>query len=176
MFILQWLDGYRPGGSLRAWRDFFLHSTIYGLDVQPDTQFYDERIKTYLCDSTNKQQVDNFIRSLDDIKFDIIIDDGSHVAKNQLTTLSNLYPHLKNNGYYIIEDIYPDNILKNKPKVIASKCNNNPYFLVNTYPSNMCVIYKNDLYSHIQSDQPTERFYHKIFKIVKIYLYRINTI
>lgn len=136
------LDGYKPGGSLRAWRDYFINSTIYGLDVQPDTQFSEERIITNLCDSTNKQQVDTFIHLLNNIKFDIIIDDGSHRDIDQLATLSNFLPHLKDNGYYIIEDIYTGNMLKDNPKVIEPVCNNYPYFLVDTYQCDMCVIYK----------------------------------
>ncbi len=43
------LEGYKPGGSLRAWRDYFVNGRIVGVDIQPDTQFTDEqRIETYL--------------------------------------------------------------------------------------------------------------------------------
>src|SRR5215471_14906658 len=31
------LPGYRPGASLRAWRDYFPKASVYGVDVQPDT-------------------------------------------------------------------------------------------------------------------------------------------
>src|SRR4029077_5181705 len=50
-------QGYKPGGSLRAWRDFFPNATVYGMDVQPDTQFADEeRIVTLLGNSTDLSQ------------------------------------------------------------------------------------------------------------------------
>jgi hypothetical protein len=32
-------EGYKPGGTLRSWREFFPNATIYGIDVQPETQF-----------------------------------------------------------------------------------------------------------------------------------------
>ena len=43
------LPNYKPGGSLRAWRDYFPKGSIVGLDVQEDTQFQEEHITTYLC-------------------------------------------------------------------------------------------------------------------------------
>ena len=59
------LRNYRPGGSLRAWRDYFTNGTIHGVDVQPDTQFTDEeRITTHICDSTDAEQVDLVMASL----------------------------------------------------------------------------------------------------------------
>jgi len=99
------LEGYRPGGSLRAWRDYFPNGEILGADVQPDTQFTEDRIKTILCDSTSSEAV---LGSFKDKSFDIIIDDGSHWDENQLKTLRNLYKYVKTGGYYIVEDVYPN--------------------------------------------------------------------
>jgi hypothetical protein len=99
------LDGYKPGGSLRAWRDYFSNGYIFGADVQPDTQFTDEeRIQTMLMDSTNCSECE---RVLSYHKFDIILDDGSHYDTSQLLTLRNLWKRVKAGGYYIIEDIFP---------------------------------------------------------------------
>jgi demethylmacrocin O-methyltransferase len=103
------LDGYKPGGSLRAWRDYFTNGSIYGCDVQPDTQFSDVRIKTFLADSTNLNSVDAVLDNHQpNLTFDVILDDGSHWDEHQLITLRNLYfKRLNDGGYYIIEDIYP---------------------------------------------------------------------
>jgi glycosyltransferase involved in cell wall biosynthesis len=98
--------GYRPGGSLRAWRDYFPNATVYGADTQPDTQIYNEdRIITLLCDSTNRYQVDSLVRPME--LFDVIIDDGSHRLDDQKRTLENFFPLLKPGGIYIVEDIIP---------------------------------------------------------------------
>jgi hypothetical protein len=98
------LPGYSPGGSLRAWRDYFPNGHITGCDVQPDTQFVEDRITTCLADSSSKQQLDAV---LNDKMFDIILDDGCHYDETQVTTLRNLFHRVKPGGFYIIEDIQP---------------------------------------------------------------------
>jgi len=102
------LPGYRPGGSLRAWRDYFVNGTIVGMDVQPDTQFKEERITTHLADSTNKAAIDAV---LGDSTFDIILDDGSHYDEHQFAALLYMWHRVRAGGYYIIEDLQPWNRL-----------------------------------------------------------------
>lgn len=141
------LEGYKPGGSLRAWRDFFPNGRIIGLDVQPDTQFDDEqRIETYLCSSIEKDKVDTLMEVLGRPQLDIIIDDGSHLDDHQLQTLKNLYPYLKPGGLYIIEDINENCKINRYPSLVGCMCNNDPFFFVGI-KNNICVIYK----SHINS-------------------------
>lgn len=96
------LPGYAPGGSLRAWRDYFPLGNIVGCDVQPDTQFTEERITTHIANSSEKQQLDAV---LGDQMFDIIIDDGLHWDIVQIKTLENLWHRVKPGGYYVIEDL-----------------------------------------------------------------------
>ena len=100
------LPGYAPGGSLRAWRDYFQNGNIVGCDIQPDTQFTDEpRITTRLGSSFVRAEVDAALGP--DATFDIIIDDGSHYDEHQVETLKNLWHRVKAGGFYIIEDIQP---------------------------------------------------------------------
>lgn len=96
------LPGYAPGGSLRAWRDYLPFSQIVGVDIQPDTQFTEERITTYLADSSSKEQLDS---ALGDRTFDVIIDDGLHWDETQMQTLRNLWHRVRPGGFYVIEDI-----------------------------------------------------------------------
>jgi hypothetical protein len=96
------LEGYKQGGSLRAWRDYFPNANIVGFDIQPDTQFTDERITTGLGDSTSKEQLDNFLK---DRTFDIILDDGSHFYEHQLAAFKHLWHRVRPFGFYIIEDL-----------------------------------------------------------------------
>jgi hypothetical protein len=102
------LGNYKPGASLKSFRDFFPNGKIYGGDVQKDCMFEEERIKTFLFDSTKLEECD---AALGDLQFDIIIDDGLHEAHAQLNTFSNLFPRLNSGGYYFIEDIAPHNPL-----------------------------------------------------------------
>ena len=103
---IQHFEHYKPGGSLRVWRDFFSNANVYGIDIAKDCKFEEERIKTFLFDSSEKEYTDYYLNNL---TFDIIIDDGNHDPKYQVKTLKNLLPKLKEDGYYVIEDIggYP---------------------------------------------------------------------
>jgi hypothetical protein len=121
---------YRPGGSLRAWRAYFPNAEIVGVDVQPDTQFTEDRIKTFLCDSTNMAAAAALLRILHDPLFDLIIDDGSHVADDQLTTLRNFFPALNRSGFYFIEDIGEDSSLYENPRNIEPFVNGASYFAI----------------------------------------------
>lgn len=95
-------EHYKPGGSLRVWRDYFINANIYGVDIAKDCMFSEERIKTFLFDSSEQNYTDYYLENLN---FDIIIDDGNHDPKYQIKTLRNLLPKLKDGGYYVIEDV-----------------------------------------------------------------------
>ena len=109
-------EHYRPGGSLRAWRNFLPKAEIYGLDVAPDTQFSDEpRIHTYLCDSTDAGPTRQMLtRLLSQITHqpDLIVDDGLHDVTSQIMTLKNFLPALRDGGLYVVEDVWGDDLLK----------------------------------------------------------------
>jgi tetratricopeptide (TPR) repeat protein len=110
--------GYSPGGSLRAWRDYFPNAFIYGMDIQQDTQFDNEiRIATLLCDSRDADQISQIMRYSPHKSFDIIIDDGSHICCDQLSTLMNLFPRLRAGGTYIIEDLFGDEMLHSGQRI-----------------------------------------------------------
>jgi hypothetical protein len=98
-----YVSDYKPGASLRVWQEYFPNANVYGGDIQPDTQFTDERIKTFLFNSQNGTDCNT---SLKDLTFDIIIDDGSHHMPDQQITLGYLFPLLKSKGIYIIEDLH----------------------------------------------------------------------
>ena len=53
--ILSHYPHYTPGGSLRAWRDFFPNATVHGIDIIQDCKISEERIETFIFDSTDKE-------------------------------------------------------------------------------------------------------------------------
>jgi hypothetical protein len=53
--------------------------------------FTEERITTFLFDSSNPTECQN---NLSNLTFDIIIDDGNHDPKYQVQTLKNLFHKL----------------------------------------------------------------------------------
>jgi len=122
-------DTYRPGGSLRAWKKYFPNANIYGIDIQPDTQFKEDRIFTFLCDSTDKRIVKETFSKLPS-KFDVIIDDGCHNSEDQLASLKNFWPTLAEEGLYFIEDISQSSTLFTNPEQVKSVIGESNYFSV----------------------------------------------
>ena len=97
--------------SLLLWYLYFSKMKIYGIDIKDRKQMFSrapslkERITINQFDSTElsselKCYVKNNLKN-----FDLIIDDGDHNWKSQFKTAINLFPTLKDNGVYIIEDI-----------------------------------------------------------------------
>jgi hypothetical protein len=110
---------YRPGGSLRAWRDYFPGAEIHGIDVQPDTQLVGEpRIHTHFCDSTETEATRQLVVELGLGSCDVVIDDGSHVDTDQVATLRNLFPLVHSGGFYIVEDVLPRTLLSDYRDVV----------------------------------------------------------
>jgi len=96
----------RPGASLYGWSEFFQNSFIFGADIDESILFNDNRIKTFFCDQTNKQIIEDMWKNtyLEE-NFDIIIEDGLHTFDANVCFFENSIHKLKKNGYYIIEDI-----------------------------------------------------------------------
>lgn len=96
--------GILNGQSLRMWKEYFPNAIIYGIDINPDCkQYEEERIKCFIGD----QNDDNFLLKIKNIigKYDILVDDGSHITKHQIKSFNFLYENCNNNGFYIIEDL-----------------------------------------------------------------------
>jgi hypothetical protein len=97
--------GVKDGASLRMWKEYFPNATIYGIDIDPRCKSFEEdRIEIIIGDQNNEP----FLKSLQD-KFknniDILLDDGSHITSHQIITYKYLYPCVKNQGLFIIEDL-----------------------------------------------------------------------
>lgn len=102
---------YVTGAGLRMWRDFFPNAHIYGADIAPETMFTDERIVTYICDSTKKESLERLIKQTGS-DIDLFVDDGSHYKKSQIFLCQTIMPLLKKDIIYIIEDVkFPQEIV-----------------------------------------------------------------
>ena len=97
--------GVFEGASLMMWRDYFPEGRIYGLDRNPEAKRYEEaRISIFLGDQEDRLTLDTIIEQTGGL--DLIIDDGGHRARQQIGTLVYLWPHLRANGVYIVEDTH----------------------------------------------------------------------
>jgi hypothetical protein len=108
--MIEWAgENYRPGGSLRAWRDYFPNAQIHGIDPAPDTRIDGEtRITTHQFDSRDAAAAQRFLASLE-VPPDILVEDGLHEPEAQLVTLKNFLPYLPGNAFYILEDVRTPN-------------------------------------------------------------------
>lgn len=127
--------GVFHGASLRTWREFFPKARVYGLDAfqgkqgnghtfQNYRQFHNEvmvekkydRIHLIECDQADRKSLEKVRDDLLEkkIQFHFILDDGSHLMKDQQQTLGILAPCIVKGGYYFMEDwgssidAYPD--------------------------------------------------------------------
>ena len=96
--------GTYKGASLKSWKEYFPKANIYGIDIDPDTVFEEERIKTMIADQ-NKLMSLALVNSTWKQKYDIIIDDGWHQPEASVYTMIAFIPELKSNGIYVLEDI-----------------------------------------------------------------------
>jgi hypothetical protein len=94
----------RPGGSLRAFRDFLPTARIYGADIDRQTLFEEDRIKTFFVDQTDPVSL-TALASLIGDEFDLIIDDGLHSPNANLAVLDFGLRKLKIGGWLVVEDI-----------------------------------------------------------------------
>ena len=97
--------GIFAGQSLRMWAEYFANSSITGCDILEESFITAERVECCHLDQSSRMALAEFRESHRE-GFDIIIDDGSHVMKDQQTSLAMLFPLLKRGGWYVIEDIH----------------------------------------------------------------------
>jgi len=96
--------GVFRGSSLRTWEEYFPRANIIGVDVDPEChQYQNDRITIEIADQSDVEQLCDITRRHG--PFDIVIDDGSHMWDHQITTLHYLFPHVKQGGFYILEDL-----------------------------------------------------------------------
>jgi hypothetical protein len=95
--------GIDQSNSIPLWKHYFNNPEIHGIDIDEKNTSL-ENVYLYKVDQSSALELDIFSKTKFD-KFQIIIDDGSHVPEHQILTLKKLWKTLKNGGVYIIEDI-----------------------------------------------------------------------
>jgi hypothetical protein len=107
-----------------------------------------ERVKWLKADSTNIAVRDQIKKEWPRIRFDVIIDDGLHTPAANAKTLHNLYPLLKKDGRFYIEDVWPIDVMT------TSEMN---HWWIQKYPERYNILEQNKLTRELETKQ-TERF------------------
>lgn len=91
------------GESLRMWKRYFPNAKIYSLDIY-DKSFHEEgRVKIFRGSQVDHAFLDKVLNEIGSP--DIIVDDGSHINEHIIGSFEYLFPHLKKDGIYAIEDL-----------------------------------------------------------------------
>jgi hypothetical protein len=98
--------GVSHGGSLQIWKRYFGEcAALVGVDIDPRCREYvEDGIEIEIGDQSDPQFWSRVVDIYGD--FDIIIDDGSHIADHQRASFLSLWPHLRDDGTYIVEDCH----------------------------------------------------------------------
>lgn len=107
--------GVFKADSTVAFEESLPKASIYGADIFKRVDIQDCRNRfaansqVYFekCNSMEKTSVINCMKAFNNVKFDIIIDDGAHYPKANQLTFENFIPYLKKGGIYVIEDVWP---------------------------------------------------------------------
>lgn len=107
--------GVHSGHSLAMWSMWFPNGEVLGVDIQ-DVAMYPQltarganitgNVQIIIDDATSQ----SFVDRLGHRRFELIVDDASHVAADQIKSFEMLFPsvHLVPGGIYCIEDIWDD--------------------------------------------------------------------
>ena len=95
--------GIAFGKSIELFDEYFENSKIVGVDLSIvfEPKEYKNNVELIVSDGTKPE----LLNKLGGQKFDIVIDDGSHMENDQVNTFNMLKGSMNAGGVYIIEDI-----------------------------------------------------------------------
>jgi hypothetical protein len=100
--------GIQNGGSLEIWSKFFPNAErIVGCDINPACamlEFEDSRVTVVVGDANTEEDKQKILGHSS--SFDLIIDDGSHQSDDIVRLFANYFPHLNDDGIYVVEDLH----------------------------------------------------------------------
>jgi hypothetical protein len=98
--------GIYSGGSLGMWRDYFgPQCQVFGVDIEPACKAYEsDFVKVFVGDQADRNFWRRFKQEVGAV--DIVIDDGGHLAEQQIVTFEELLPYLQPEGVYLCEDLH----------------------------------------------------------------------
>ena len=100
--------GVMDGGSLLMWSEYLgPKARITGVDIDPATRQFDRirpNIRVVVGDQSSQAVLDGLVAEHG--PFDIVIDDGGHTARQQISTFNGIYASVTERGIYICEDTH----------------------------------------------------------------------
>lgn len=95
-------DPGKGGNSLKTWKAYFPNANIFGIDIFDKRGVEEGRIKTFQGSQVDEQFLKRVVEEIGGV--DIVIDDGSHINSDVIRTFAILFPLLRRDGIYAVED------------------------------------------------------------------------
>ena len=104
--MVFWEIGVARGGSVQMWSRYFgPYARIVGIDIDPACAEYSEPgIDIRIGSQSDTEFLESVIEEFG--APDVVLDDGSHIMSDVVTTFEFLYPYLPKNGIYMVEDMH----------------------------------------------------------------------
>ncbi len=98
--------GVFQGGSLQMWRKYFgRRARIVGVDINPKCKTLEEKgVEIYIGDQADRKFLKHLMKKIGPV--DVVIEDGGHMMDQQIHTFEEVYPHVKEGGVFLIEDLH----------------------------------------------------------------------
>lgn len=97
--------GVGGGESIRTWLEYFPRAMVFGVDVNPRSWSGPEERYTFVEGNQGNPSFWTDFHEKYGGAWDIIIDDGSHVSIDIITTWNSMWTHVNYGGLYAIEDL-----------------------------------------------------------------------
>nr|BAQ21950.1 putative sugar O-methyltransferase [Streptomyces versipellis] len=96
-------DPDRGGGSLRMWKRYFHRGTVHGVDTYDKSGLEEQRIDILQGSQSDPEFLARLAEHTGPL--DIVIDDGSHVSSDVVTSFQHLFAQVRPGGLYVVEDL-----------------------------------------------------------------------
>lgn len=98
--------GVYQGGSLALWRRYLgERATIFGVDINPECAAFDGQYgQVRIGSQADPEFLHQVVKEMGGVN--VVLDDGSHVARHQRASFDAVFPLLSDGGLYIIEDLH----------------------------------------------------------------------
>lgn len=112
--------GLAMGDSIKLFDEYFENSKIIGVDISVVFEIpkYKNDVQIIQADATKVE----FLNTIKDEFFDVIIDDASHQTQDQIDTFNLLKGKMNKGGIYIIEDILALDVERKKFEALHDNC------------------------------------------------------
>ncbi len=98
--------GVYHGGSLNMWRDYFgTNARICGVDINPKCKVMEQHgFEIFIGDQQDREFLRHIAKALGEV--DVVIEDGGHTMQQQIATFEEIYPIVRNDGVFLMEDLH----------------------------------------------------------------------